>query len=132
MRRQLRRPEAGSPAGRCNRPAQGCGGALRTLTARPDRSTIPWLPTLQPPTCGGHRGARGRAWRTGRAVGAWLGWQSERRRPMPYMLIRHKVADYAKWKPMFDAHGPTRRAHTFKGGQLLRNADDPNELVILW
>ena len=23
---------------------------------------------------------------------------------MPYMLIRHKVKDYTKWKTVFDAH----------------------------
>lgn len=50
---------------------------------------------------------------------------------MPYLLIRHKVADYAKWKPGFDAHGVTRQANGSRGGQLFRNATDPNELVIL-
>ena len=51
---------------------------------------------------------------------------------MPYVLIRHKVEDYAKWKTIFDEHGATRGAAGCKGGQLLRNADDPNELVILF
>jgi heme-degrading monooxygenase HmoA len=50
---------------------------------------------------------------------------------MPYLLIRHKVEDYAKWKPAFDDHAATRRANGSKGGYLLRNADDPNELVLL-
>jgi quinol monooxygenase YgiN len=50
---------------------------------------------------------------------------------MPYVLIRHKVEDYAKWKSVFDEHGPARKASGCKGGQLLRSADNPNELVIL-
>jgi len=50
---------------------------------------------------------------------------------MPHILIRHKVADYAKWKPGFDAHGVTHQANGSRGGQLFRNATDPNELVIL-
>ncbi|MFQ5924694.1 MAG: antibiotic biosynthesis monooxygenase family protein [Dehalococcoidia bacterium] len=50
---------------------------------------------------------------------------------MPYILVRHKVADYAKWKPLFDEHGAARKAAGSKGGHLFRNADDPNELLIL-
>jgi heme-degrading monooxygenase HmoA len=50
---------------------------------------------------------------------------------MPYMLIRHKVEDYAKWKPVFDAHGATRRAGGCKGGRLYRNANDPSEVVVV-
>jgi uncharacterized protein (DUF1330 family) len=49
---------------------------------------------------------------------------------MPYILIRHKVEDYSKWKPVFDEHGATRKASGSKGGYLLRNIDDANEVVI--
>jgi heme-degrading monooxygenase HmoA len=51
---------------------------------------------------------------------------------MPYLLIRHKVEDYAKWKPVYDQHGTTRKASGSQGSQLFRNANDPNELVILF
>ena len=51
---------------------------------------------------------------------------------MPYLLVRHKVADYARWKPFFDEHGATRKANGSRGGRLYRNATDPNELVILF
>ena len=51
---------------------------------------------------------------------------------MPKMLVRHRVADYAKWKPMFDAHAPVQKAAGFTKGRLLRNADDPQEIVILF
>lgn len=50
---------------------------------------------------------------------------------MPYMLIRHKVKDFDKWKPVFDEHGATRNRSGSQGGYLLHSADDPNELVIL-
>ena len=50
---------------------------------------------------------------------------------MPYILVRHKVEDYAKWKTAFDGHGTSRKANGSQGVQLLRNADDPNELMVL-
>jgi hypothetical protein len=49
---------------------------------------------------------------------------------MPYILIRHKVEDYTKWKPVFDEHGAARKEIGSKGGYLLRNIDDPNEVVM--
>ncbi len=51
---------------------------------------------------------------------------------MPYLLIRHKVRDFATWKPVFDEHGSTRRASGSKGGYLFRNASDLNEVVMLF
>jgi heme-degrading monooxygenase HmoA len=51
---------------------------------------------------------------------------------MPYLLVRHKVSDYARWKPIFDEHGAFRKANGCKGGELFRNSADPNELVILF
>jgi hypothetical protein len=51
---------------------------------------------------------------------------------MPYLLVRHKVEDYERWKPIFDHdHGASRARSGSKGGRILRNADAPNELVIL-
>jgi heme-degrading monooxygenase HmoA len=51
---------------------------------------------------------------------------------MPYLIVRHKVRDYAKWKSAFDEHGATRKANGSKGGRLYRSAADPNELVVLF
>jgi quinol monooxygenase YgiN len=51
---------------------------------------------------------------------------------MPYMLVRHKVADYAKWKPVYDGHAATRKASGSKGAHLFRNADNLNEIVLLF
>ena len=50
---------------------------------------------------------------------------------MPYMLVRHNVEYYESWKPVFEEHGSTRRESGSKGVRLFRNADSPNETVIL-
>ncbi len=50
---------------------------------------------------------------------------------MSYVLIRHKVKDYASWKPVFDEHGSARQAAGSKGGHLFRSADDPNEVTAI-
>jgi len=51
---------------------------------------------------------------------------------MPYMLVRHKVSDLAKWRPLFDEHATVRKEFGFKGAQAFKNVDDPNELVVLF
>ncbi len=51
---------------------------------------------------------------------------------MSYVIVKHTVADYARWKPIFDADGANRESAGSKGGHLLRSADDPNEVVILF
>ncbi|WP_340820309.1 hypothetical protein [Methanolobus sp. WCC4] len=50
---------------------------------------------------------------------------------MVYVLIRHVVEDFSKWKPGFDEHGSTRKTSGSKGGMLFRTSDDPNSLAIL-
>jgi hypothetical protein len=51
---------------------------------------------------------------------------------MQYVLARHKVADFAKWKPHYDSHLPARQKASLKELHLLRNADDPNEVILLF
>ena len=51
---------------------------------------------------------------------------------MPYALIRHKVEDFEKWKPIFDEDAENREANGSMGGYLFRNADDPNEVLVLF
>jgi heme-degrading monooxygenase HmoA len=51
---------------------------------------------------------------------------------MNYLLIRHKVADFEKWKPVYDAHAPARQKAGLKGAHLLRSLNDPNEVVLLF
>jgi hypothetical protein len=51
---------------------------------------------------------------------------------MPYLLVRHKVADFSKWKPVYDAHLGARQKAGLKEEHLMRSIDDPNETVILF
>jgi heme-degrading monooxygenase HmoA len=50
---------------------------------------------------------------------------------MPYLLIKHKVEDFDTFKPVYDEHAALRKAGGSIGAHMLRNADDPNEIVIL-
>ena len=51
---------------------------------------------------------------------------------MTHVLIRHKVADFSKWKPVYDAHLPARQKAGLTEKHLLRNIDNPNEVVALF
>jgi hypothetical protein len=51
---------------------------------------------------------------------------------MNYLLLRHKVADFAKWKPVYDAHAPARANAGLKEEHLLRNIDNLNEVILLF
>jgi hypothetical protein len=51
---------------------------------------------------------------------------------MPYLLVRHKVSDYSKWKASYDGHAPARQKAGLKEEHLLRNIDEPNEVVLLF
>jgi hypothetical protein len=50
---------------------------------------------------------------------------------MPYILVRHKVENFEKWKQGFDEHGSTRQANGSKGGFVFRNTDNPSEVLAL-
>lgn len=49
---------------------------------------------------------------------------------MASMFIRHRVADFAKWKVVFDEHEPLRREHGATGHSLHRDVDDPNVVIV--
>ena len=51
---------------------------------------------------------------------------------MIHMLVRHKVADFAKWKPAYDAHASARQNAGLKEEHLFRNAEDPSEVILLF
>lgn len=50
---------------------------------------------------------------------------------LTYVLVIHRVEDYAKWKSLYDEDGAIRKAKGSKGAQLLRNTNDPNHLVVM-
>jgi hypothetical protein len=51
---------------------------------------------------------------------------------MPYLLVRHKVADFSTWKAAYDAHLSARQKAGLKQEHLLCNIDDPNEVILLF
>ena len=51
---------------------------------------------------------------------------------MPYILIRHKVADFSKWKPAYEGRLRARQGVGLKELHLLHNVDEPNEVILLF
>jgi hypothetical protein len=49
-----------------------------------------------------------------------------------YMLCRNRVADFAKWKHVFDFHAEARHAAGFKLVRMWRGLDDPNNVFFLF
>jgi hypothetical protein len=47
-------------------------------------------------------------------------------------LIKHRVADYAKWRAVFDDKASLRQENGEKKTYVFCNADDPNNLVLLF
>jgi hypothetical protein len=47
------------------------------------------------------------------------------------IIIRHRVADFDAWKPVFDEHGSVRREHGLTDHAVLRDEDDPNVVTLL-
>ena len=49
-----------------------------------------------------------------------------------FMLIRHKVKDFAEWKRGYDGYLPKRTEAGLTEKHLLRSASDANEVVLLF
>jgi hypothetical protein len=49
-----------------------------------------------------------------------------------HLLVRYNVADFAKWKSIYDAHLSARQNAGLKEIHLFRNADAPNEVTLLF
>ncbi len=50
---------------------------------------------------------------------------------MAQLLVRHKVEDFKKWKPVFDEDEVRRKAAGSKGCRLFHSENDPNEVIVL-
>jgi len=50
---------------------------------------------------------------------------------MTTVAVRHRVGDFDTWKAGYDEHGSVRKGHGCTGDMLLRDANDPNEVLIL-
>ena len=51
---------------------------------------------------------------------------------MTHLLVRHLVADFAKWKPVYDDHLASRQKAGLRETNLLRSINNPNEVVLLF
>ncbi len=51
---------------------------------------------------------------------------------MVHMIVRHKVADYSRWKEAFDAHLNTRKAAGETESRVLLSVDDPREVTLFF
>jgi hypothetical protein len=49
--------------------------------------------------------------------------------PFKVMVIKHKVADYVKWRKEYDAHDSIRTAYTISHYMVGRGTDDPSIIV---
>lgn len=48
-----------------------------------------------------------------------------------FLLIRHKVKNFATWKEGYDAHAPKRAEAGLTEKYVLRSTHEPNEVVVL-
>jgi len=49
---------------------------------------------------------------------------------MSYVLLRHRVANYAKWKRVVTAASAWRKASGEKSFYVCRNSKNPNDLMV--
>jgi len=50
---------------------------------------------------------------------------------MATMIVRHKVASFESWKPVFDGMTDLRKKHGWLGHIVLRDASDPNTVTVI-
>jgi hypothetical protein len=51
---------------------------------------------------------------------------------MAYLLVRHKVKDFAKWKRGYDGHSAARRKAGLRQKALLRSVRNPRDVFLLF
>ncbi len=51
---------------------------------------------------------------------------------MVHVLVRHKVADYNRWKEVFDSHLNTRKHAGETAFRIFHTVDDPREVVLFF
>jgi hypothetical protein len=51
---------------------------------------------------------------------------------MGMLIIRHKVKDYGKWRPMFDEHSLMQKAAGLSNPRVFRSANDKSEIVVVF
>ena len=47
------------------------------------------------------------------------------------MYVRHKVADFSKWKPLFEEHDAVRKEFGCLKSEVFTNDQNPNEVLAI-
>ncbi|MDE3086180.1 MAG: antibiotic biosynthesis monooxygenase [Acidobacteriota bacterium] len=50
---------------------------------------------------------------------------------MTTVAVRHKVSDFEGWRTVYEEHGAVRKEHGTTGDLVLRDAQDPDEVLVL-
>ena len=50
---------------------------------------------------------------------------------MATLIIMHQVADYDAWRRVYDAESKLADAYGRESARVMRNTDDPNEVVVI-
>lgn len=50
---------------------------------------------------------------------------------MPFVLLRHKIADYTRWKRAVHAATAFRKVNGELSFEVLRSSDDPNDVTVI-
>jgi hypothetical protein len=50
---------------------------------------------------------------------------------MATVILNHRVEDYKKWRPVFDADDRRRKDGGMTNEKVFRSADDPNNIYII-
>lgn len=62
-------------------------------------------------------------------------WECRRTKPreaMHYLLVRHKVADFNRWREFYDSERHVREEAGLVEKNVFRNLNDPNEVILLF
>ena len=51
---------------------------------------------------------------------------------VPHVLVHQQITDFERWKEVFDRLGPARAAASCRATTVLRNREDPHEVVVLF
>lgn len=51
---------------------------------------------------------------------------------MGLFIVRHKVKDFGKWRPVFDDDEERRKAAGLSNPRVYRSTEDPNEVVAMF
>lgn len=52
-------------------------------------------------------------------------------REMAWVLVRHKVEEYERWRRVFDGPGSALKGSGCKGGYVFHTEGDPNDIWVL-